>query len=92
MEQKDRCMSEKHYPYIGGSYDRIVFKGDGSVWVPEQKSAKLREENERLRELARRLLTEYRYMRVRPRRVYLGHEERMRAIEGEMRELGIEVE
>ena len=26
-------MSEKHYPYIGGSYDRIVFDGDESEWV-----------------------------------------------------------
>ena len=36
-------MSEKHYPYIGGSFDRIVFDGDGSVWVPEAEQAKLRE-------------------------------------------------
>lgn len=27
-------MSEKHYPYLGGNFDRIVFDGDGSVWVP----------------------------------------------------------
>lgn len=109
-------MSEKHYPYYGGAYDRIVFDKDGSVWVPESEISKLRylesenaslrgaaqglgelcddykSENAKLRELVRRLLTEYRYMRVRPRRTYLGHEERMRAIEGEMSELGIEVE
>jgi len=36
-------MSEKHYPYIGGSFDRIIFDGDGSVWVPEPENAKLRE-------------------------------------------------
>lgn len=36
-------MSEKHYPYIGGSFDRIVFDGDGSVWVPESENASLRE-------------------------------------------------
>lgn len=36
-------MSEKHYPYIGGSFDRIVFDGDGSTWVPESENAKLRE-------------------------------------------------
>ena len=47
--------------------------------------------NTKLRELAQRLLTEYRYIRVRPRRMYLEHEARMRAIEDEMRELGIEV-
>ena len=29
-------MSEKHYPYIGGAFDRIVFDGDGSVWVKER--------------------------------------------------------
>lgn len=42
-------MSEKHYPYIGGSFDRIVFDGDGSVWVPESENAKLQDENARLR-------------------------------------------
>ena len=36
-------MSTKHYPYSGGSFDRIIFDGDGSVWVPESESAKLRE-------------------------------------------------
>ena len=36
-------MSEKHYPYIGGSFDRIIFDGDGSVWVPEPENAKLLE-------------------------------------------------
>ena len=51
----------------------------------------LRRENRELRELAQRLFTEYRYMRVRPRRMYLEHETRMRIIEDEMRELGIEV-
>lgn len=49
------------------------------------------EQNGKLRELARRLLDEYRYMRVRPRRMYLEHETRMRIIEDEMRSLGIEV-
>lgn len=49
------------------------------------------EQNAKLRELAQRLLTEYRYMRVRPRRMYLEHEVRMRLIEDEMRSLGIEV-
>lgn len=51
----------------------------------------LRKENKELRELAQRLLTEYRYLRVRPRKMYLEHEKRMRAIENEMRSLGIEV-
>lgn len=36
-------MSEKHYPYIGGGFDRIIFDGDESVWVPEAENAKLRE-------------------------------------------------
>jgi hypothetical protein len=36
-------MSTKHYPYHGGSFDRIVFDGDGSVWVRESENAKLRE-------------------------------------------------
>ena len=52
----------------------------------------LKAENAKLRELLQRLLTEYRYMRVRPRAVYLQHERRMRAIEEEMRELGVEVD
>ncbi len=43
-------MSEKHYPYFGGSFDRIVFDGDGSVWVPEAENAKLRELVQDLRE------------------------------------------
>ena len=29
-------MSEKHMPYVGGGFDRIVFDGDGSVWVKER--------------------------------------------------------
>ena len=37
-------MTEKHYPYCGGSFDRIIFDKDGSVWVPETENAKLREE------------------------------------------------
>lgn len=28
-------MSEKHLPYIGGNFDRIIFDGDGSTWVCE---------------------------------------------------------
>ena len=34
-------MSEKHYPYIGGGFDRIIFDGDESVWVPEAENARL---------------------------------------------------
>ena len=37
-------MSEKHYPYTGGGFDRIIFDGDESVWVPEAENARLREE------------------------------------------------
>lgn len=58
--------------------------------LPERELM-LIDENEKLRDLLQRLLTEYRYMRSRPRRVYLQHEGRMRVIEEEMRELGIEV-
>lgn len=53
---------------------------------------RLENENAKLRELLQRLLAEYRYMRVRPRKVYMQHEGRMRVIEEEMRELGIEVD
>lgn len=55
------------------------------------RACKAEAENAKLRGLAQRLLTEYRYLRVRPRKMYLGHEKRMRAIEDEMRSLGIEV-
>ena len=51
----------------------------------------LRDENAKLRELLQRLHKEYQYMRARPRQMYLQHEQRMRSIEDEMRELGIEV-
>ena len=54
--------------------------------------ALLKADNAKLRELLQRLLVEYRYLRVRPRKTYLQHEGRMRAIEEEMRELGIEVD
>ena len=53
---------------------------------------KLREENADLRELMGDLYGEYRYLRIRHHRMYLQHEERMRAIESRMRELGIEVD
>lgn len=33
-------MSEKHLPYIGGNFDRIVFEGDGSTWVREQSGTR----------------------------------------------------
>lgn len=36
-------MSEKRYPYHGGNFDRIIFDGDGSVWVPESEISKLRD-------------------------------------------------
>ncbi len=73
--------------------------GDGSMeWTsqPWQASvlldaADLLDENAKLRELLGELYAEYRYMRVRPRAVYLGHETRMREIERRMRELGVKV-
>ena len=36
-------MSEKHLPYIGGNFDRIVFEGDGSTWVREQSGTRYAE-------------------------------------------------
>lgn len=29
-------MSEKHLPGVGGMFDRVVFDGDDTVWVPER--------------------------------------------------------
>lgn len=52
----------------------------------------LKAENAKLRKLVRDIYGEYRYLRVRFHRIYVHHEERMRAIEQRMRELGIEVE
>lgn len=37
-------MSEKHYPYIGGGFNRIIFDGDESVWVSEAENKKLQAE------------------------------------------------
>jgi hypothetical protein len=52
----------------------------------------LKAENAKLREIARELHSEYRYLHVRFHRIYVHHEERMRAIEQRMRELGVEVD
>jgi len=56
------------------------------------ENKRLRAENAKLRELARDIYGEYRYLRVRFHRTYVQHEERMRAIERRMRELGVVVE
>ena len=64
----------------------------GRSFRTADKMSCLEAENAKLRELLQRLLAEYRYLRVRPRKMYLQHEARMRAIEEEMRELGIEVD
>ena len=60
------------------------------VWHSKELTAAM-DENAKLRELLQRLLMEYRYISVRPRKVYMQHERRMRVIEEEMRELGVEV-
>jgi hypothetical protein len=52
----------------------------------------LKAENTKLRELVRDIYGEYRYLHVRFHRIYVHHEERMRAIEQRMRELGVEVD
>lgn len=49
-------------------------------------------ENVKLRELCGDIYGEYRYLRVRFHRIYVHHEERMRAIEQRMCELGVEVD
>jgi len=61
---------------IGGEPSEYVF------YVPEAENAKLRK-------LARDIYGEYRYLRVRFHRIYVHHEERMRAIEQRMRDLGV---
>lgn len=69
---------------------------DDSDWTWHDVACKIADEvdaeNAKLRELLQRLLMEYRYISVRPRKVYMQHERRMRVIEEEMRELGMEVE
>ena len=51
----------------------------------------MNETERELRDLLIRLYDEYKYLRVRPRKLYLQHEARMRAIEDDMRNLGIDV-
>lgn len=36
IDEKGNPVSVKTYPYIGGSYDYIHFKGDDSWWVKER--------------------------------------------------------
>lgn len=48
-------MSEKHYPYYGGNFDRIIFDGDGSAWVQEAKLRDAESENASLRGAAQGL-------------------------------------
>ena len=97
QEQMERLISLlRNDCDIDASWDGL--RGFWSIELTEDgclmrdRACKAEAENAKLRELLQRLLTEYRYMRIRPRRVYLQHEERMRAIEEEMRELGIEVD
>lgn len=85
---------------MGGEPSEYVFYG------PEAENAKLRElqaiasdmardydgDRRLLRKLVRDIYGEYRYLRVRFHRTYVQHEERMRAIEQRMRELGVEVD
>ena len=71
-------MSEKHYPYYGGNFDRIIFDKDGSVWVPEAENAKLRE----LLAYTVEVADDYYHC--------CGVKDALDAIKKEMRELGIE--
>lgn len=79
---------------LGESIDKLReqnAKLQASNEVIAEDHAALCEQNEKLRELARDIYSEYRYLRVRFHRIYVQHEERMRAIEQRMRELGVEV-
>lgn len=83
-------MSEKHYPYFGGSFDRIIFDGDGSAWVPEGENAKLREKAQRqANELtALRKAIEQRNGELRP---WKRQAERLVAENAELRELVLDI-
>lgn len=93
-DNKDCLYCDGHYECCDA--DKLVIEhgvcagsmGHGRNASENDLDEQLKAENAKLRELVRRLLTEYRYMRARP--VYLEHEKRMRAIEDTMRELGIE--
>ena len=56
------------------------------------ENERLAADNARLRELAQDIYGEYRYLHVRFHRIYVQHEERMRAIEQRMRDLGVGAE
>ena len=84
------------YPYTKIHHDKAdaitAWNQRATVYTKPTTLSQLQAENAKLRELLHRLLVEYRYLRVRPRKMYLQHEGRMRAIEKEMRELGVEVD
>lgn len=86
-------MLRKHMAYYDFAPDSVLLLGNVFYYAKkaEVEVAELEAENAKLRELLQRLLTEYRYISVRPRKVYMRHEERMRTIEEEMRELGVEL-
>lgn len=106
LEEVSTRLSEELYGNLSDAIYETICEFDEEVAQLKTENAKLREqvdaahmsrlltenENEKLRELLHRLLVEYRYLRVRPRKMYLQHEGRMRAIEEEMRELGVEVD
>ena len=92
-ELRERAKVLRQGRWSDGADDaRLMEDAADTIWQLRDDLQRTNAENAKLRELLQRLLTEYRYMRVRPRAVYLQHEERMRAIEEEMRELGIEVD
>jgi hypothetical protein len=81
-------MSTKHYPYMGGNFDRIIFDGDGSVWVPESENAKLRELVQKLYANLRNRETILELMRMPPSEAA---KDEVIAIIDKCSELGIEV-
>ena len=70
----------------------VVCEGGTCEFVPKRELDASEAENAKLRELVRDIYGEYRYLRVRFHRTYVQHEERMRAVEQRMRELGVEVD
>lgn len=70
----------------------LMMEAADTIWELRGSVHRERAEADRLRELMGELYSEYRYLRVRFHRTYVQHEERMRAIEQRMRELGVEVD
>lgn len=87
----EQCVDERGNISVRVSRDVQVLTREEANHI-EAEYKRMQAENAKLRELVRDIYGEYRYLRVRFHRTYVQHEERMRAVEQRMRELGVEVD